>query len=165
MSDPARHPDTELVAFLEDELAAPDRVRVAGHLEECAECRETATVFRELLAELASTAPEPPGIDWGRYGAELRATLRARERRWSILPASWSWPRPLPLALAAAAAGILVALAVPIGDWNRNHAPDFVALEQTVIGGRLDLLRNYDLVDRLELLEDLDVIRQLDREG
>jgi anti-sigma factor RsiW len=163
---PVMHVDTELVAFLEGALGPPDRARVARHLEDCAECQATAAAFRELLAELTSTAPEPPGIRWERYDAELRAKLRPRDRRWSVLPASWPRLRPLPIGLTAAAAGIVIVLAVLTGDWGRNNqAPDLVVLEQTVIGGRLDLLRNYDLVEGLDLLEDLDVIRQLDGEG
>jgi anti-sigma factor RsiW len=155
------HPDVELIGFLEDDLAAPDRERVAEHLENCGLCRETAADFRELLTALGRSMPEPPDVDWGRYRTELRAKLVERERRWSILVTARSWLRPLPLTLTAAAAGILVVLHV--GDWNRPQPPDLVALEQTVIGDRLELLRHYDLVERLELLEDLDVIRELDR--
>jgi hypothetical protein len=38
-----------------------------------------------------------------------------------------------------------------------------VALEETVLGGQLELLQTYPVVERLDLLENLDVIRQLDR--
>jgi anti-sigma-K factor RskA len=126
---------------------------------------------------------------WGHYEAELRAKLRERERRWGILPATrswrptatrsrrpattwsgrsaatWSWSPALRIALAASAAGIILVFALDAGDRARIHAPDPIALEQTVIGSQLDLLQNYDLVERLDLLEDLDVIRQLDRDG
>jgi hypothetical protein len=40
---------------------------------------------------------------------------------------------------------------------------DFAALEEAALGGRLELLEQYRTVERLDMLEDLDVIGQLDR--
>ena len=38
-------------------------------------------------------------------------------------------------------------------------------MEETVLGARLPLLQQYQIVERLDMLEDLDAIRQLDRLG
>ncbi len=45
--------------------------------------------FKDVIAELRRTAPEPPPVHWGAYRAELREKL---ERRGSRGWAGWSWP-------------------------------------------------------------------------
>jgi anti-sigma factor RsiW len=154
---PPTHPEPELILYLRDELAPPDRERVAGHLEVCADCRRALAEFRGLLEDLTRSVPRHPEIHWGRYGAELRAKLERRGRRWR-----W-WLRPVPLALTAGLAGILLLLAHQAGVRQVGRADDLTAFEETVIGSRLDLLREYALLERLDLLEDLELIRQLDR--
>lgn len=99
------HPTAELIAYLREELSAPDRERVAGHLAACTSCRAACEDFRRLLDVLRAPAPAPPAPAWGPYRAELRERLAAR-----TAPARW-WRRPVPLALSAALAGALAALA------------------------------------------------------
>ena len=157
----ARHPETELIAYLKDELPADARETVARHLESCASCRETSTAFRTLLTDLARGVPTVPPMHWGRYRAELRSRMEARaERRWT-----W-WRRPLPVALSAGLATALAvfALLAPSA-WReeRRVAENLNGFEEVVLGTRLDLLREYPVVEHLDLLENLDVIRQLDR--
>ena len=162
MSDmDTRHPETELIAYLKDELPRPAREAVANHLETCAECGAALADFRTLLAGVAAT-PAPP-VTWPRYRAELRLRLEseAGRRRWS-----W-WRRPFPMAVSAglaAAALALVVLAPSVWrDERRAWTVDGLSgFEEAVLGTRLDLLRQYPIVERLDLLEDLDVIRQLD---
>ena len=49
---------------------------------------------------------------------------------------------------------------------GENRRPtDAVAIEETALGAQLPLLREYRVVERLDMLEDLEVIRQLDRLG
>ena len=157
----SRHPETELNAYLKDELPTTSRETVASHLEGCAECRATLADFRTLLAGVAA-APAPP-LAWPRYRAELRVRLEseAGRRRWS-----W-WRRPFPVAVSAGlAAAVLALVIVAPSVWrNERHARTVEGLngfEEVVLGTRLDLLREYPIVERLDLLEDLDVIRQLD---
>ncbi len=111
--------------------------------------------YRDVLDTLARTAPTPPEVPWGRWRAELRAKLEARRRR------AW-WRRPVPLALSAGLAGALLVLAVWGGREN-GTGTDLAAVEETVLGGRLGLLQTYPVVERLDLLEELDVIHNLDR--
>jgi anti-sigma factor RsiW len=159
----SRHPETELIAYLRDELAPASRESVARHLDGCAECRDTLTAFRGLLEGVRRTASETPAVQWPRYRAELRARLEAdRGRR----RGAW-WRHPLPVALSAglAAALVVVAVLVPSAwrDERRARGPENVTgFEDVMVGSRLDLLRQYSVVERLDLLEDLDVIRQLD---
>jgi anti-sigma factor RsiW len=157
----SRHPETELIAYLKDELAAPARETVSRHLDGCAECRDTLAAFRRLLDGVATTTAPP--VAWPRYRAELRMRLQAsaERRRWA-----W-WRRPLPVAVSAGLAAAVLALVVVAPsvwrDERRARTIDgLTGYEEAVLGTRLDLLRQYPVVERLDLLEDLDVIRQLD---
>ena len=157
-----RHPGTELIAYLKDELPPASREAVARHVDGCAECRETLVAFRGLLEGLGRAAKTVPPVHWARYRAELHARLEASaERR-----AAW-WRRPLPVAVSAGlAAAVLVLVFVAPSAWREERRTRTLealnGFEEVVLGTRLDLLRQYPVVERLDLLEDLEVIRQLD---
>lgn len=153
-----RHPETELIAYLKDELSPASRETVTRHLDGCAECRDALAAFRTLLDGVAAT--EAPPVHWARYRAELRLRMEAeagRRRAW--------WQRPLPMAVSAglAAAAIAVIVLAPSAWRDERRAESLNGFEEVVLGTRLDLLRQYPVVEQLDLLEDLDVIRQLDR--
>jgi len=149
-----RHPETELIEFIRGELVGPVHERVALHLEACSDCRKVRDDFRDTLETLRGSAPEPPAVHWARYRAELSRKLeeRSSERGW------WHWP--VPLALSAGLASVLVFLAMQGGNPFPDR-PGVVAVE-TVIAPRLELLRNYRVVERLDLLEDFDILRGLE---
>lgn len=151
-----RHLETELVAFVRGELAGPARDRVARHLASCAACRATGNDFRDALDALRGGAPGPPAVHWPRYRAEVRQKLEARRER-ATAHTWWRWP--VPLALSAALAGVLLALAV---DGGLRTAERSLGPEEAAIAPRLELLRNYRVVERLDLLEDLDILTTLD---
>jgi len=153
------HPETELIPYLRSELAPADRERVAAHVAACVECRRATEESRTVLEALAARQATPPALDWGRYQAEVRERAVARPRR------RW-WARPVPR--LAAAATLTVALLVGVRELQRvaeDRRPEVAALEEAALGAQLPLLREYRVVERLDLLEDLDVIRQLDRLG
>jgi hypothetical protein len=118
---------------------------------------------RDLLARAVAAGPAAPEPRWGEYRAELRARLQARRSLGARLRRWWARPAPIALSFGLATALLLFAL-LPV-----ERRPDLVALDEAVLGARLDLLEHYRVVERLDLLEDLDVIRQLDhvpsREG
>jgi len=152
----SEHPETELIPYLREELAAPERERVARHLEDCARCRESLEGFRGILAALCLQAPEPPELDWLAYRVELRRKLEERSSRGS----RWFVPRLVPVAATAAIAALVFALR---GDFRRpTQGEDLPVFEQTAIGRHLDMLENLSAVENLDLLEDLDVVQDLD---
>jgi anti-sigma factor RsiW len=154
----ARHPEAELIAYVQGGLAEPDARRVADHLSACADCARAAEDFQRILRDLGSSVPQPPLIHWGAYRAELRSKLQARpEPRWGR---QWL-RRPIPLALSAAVAGVLLVLAFQSGNYRSPVTTDLAFLEETAVASRFDLLRQYSMLERLDLLEDLDVIRHL----
>jgi anti-sigma factor RsiW len=148
------HPDTELTGYVTDTLAPAERARVAAHLQACADCRRVVEDCRAVLTALAA-GPTAPPIDWGRYRAELRGRVQARGRP------PW-WARPLPAVLGAGVATAVLLLAL---HGSERRPVELAALEETMLGARLPLLRQYRVVERLDLLEDLEAVRQLDRLG
>ena len=151
------HDETVIVPYLRGELPDAERRDVEAHRGGCAECTAVADDFRSILGALAQAAPKPPEVHWGRYRAELRAKLDQRLGRRVVARRWW----PVSVALSGALAAVLMFLAVP--DTRRDvRVADLGAVEETMIGGRLPLLQQYALVERLDLLEDLEVIGNLD---
>ena len=113
--------------------------------------------FKDLIALLRRTAPEPPPVHWGAYRAELREKLeKRRSRGW----AGWSWSfRPFQVAVAAGFVAMLVYIGLP------GHGPvpsDPVAMENAILASRLDVIATLDVVQQLDVLEDFDIIERLD---
>ena len=155
-----QHPEAKLIAYVKGELTERDHRRVGDHLATCPECTRTVEDFRWILDDLASSVPPPPQIHWGAYRAELRKKLEARRQP------SWGWQwlrRPLPMALSAAVAGALLIFAFQSGSYRPAATADLAFLEESAVANRLDLLRQYSMLERLDLWEDLDVVRQLDQ--
>ena len=157
------HPETELIAYLKDELPRPSREAVDRHLEGCAECRTALADFRTLLAGLARHSVPGQPVAWQHYRAELRLRLESERGRRRF---PW-WRRPFPMAVSAGlAAAVLVLVVLAPSAWRDERRARTVdglsGFEEAVLGTQLDMLRQYPVVERLDLLEDLDVIRQLD---
>jgi len=153
-----RHPEIELIALVRGELVGRDHDRVVDHLQACATCRDTRDDIRRTLEALRASAPEAPELHGPRYRAELRRKLEARQDQ-AASRAWWRWP--VPLALSAGLTGMLLFLAVH-GGFPTSQPGQIPASEEAAIARRLDLLRNYRLVERLDLLEDFDILRSLD---
>lgn len=147
------HPETEIVAYVRDELPPPEAERLEEHLEGCAACRAAVAEVRHILGVLRVA---PPPVNWAGYGAEVRARLQAR--RGPVIP-SRGW-RPVPLALAAGLAAVALVTGLQLAPERGNGD---LAMLEPVIAHRLPLLEEYRIVERLDLLEDLDVIRHLDQ--
>ena len=152
------HVDELLVDHLRGELESPERARVDAHLAECAHCRATREGFARLVTALARTAPPAPPIHWGAYRAELRERIeRGRARRGG----RWAWlGRPVPALVAAALVAVLVVAGLP--GLRVPGTPDPLALDNTILASRLDMIARLDVVQELDLLEDFNVINELD---
>ena len=75
MSD-RQHADELLSAHLDGELDAEEERWVAGHLEECVECRRTETDLRTARERLRDPAPVDAGPVVARFLARHRAAVR-----------------------------------------------------------------------------------------
>ena len=155
-----RHPDVQLSAYATGGLAGQELADTERHLAECAACRGAVADYREILQQLALTAPAPPEVAWPRYRAELRARRDAR------VPASRGarrgWLRPVPVALSTAIVAACALVFFSLARETRMPS-DLAAAEYEGLAPRVEMLDHYRVVDQLDLLEDLDVIRNLDR--
>src|SRR5260370_20227205 len=167
------HPETELIPYLRGELTADERVRVGAHLEECAQCRESAEASSATLSSLARVVDDVREPDWADYRAELKRKLRASQARSASLRERWRWRRedlrlpsfgwPSMAMGAAAVAGLAIALAMHRGAGS-SQAPgvDQLQLQQELSSTDVGLLANYHVGEHLDLLENYDVIEHLD---
>jgi anti-sigma factor RsiW len=152
------HVDELLVDHLRGDLEGPERARVDAHLAACAECRASREGFARIVAALADTAPPAPPIHWGAYRAELRERI---ERAGAGRDARRAWlARPVPALVAAALVAALVVAGQP--GLRGPGAPDPLALDNTILASRLDMIARLDVVQDLDLLEDFNVINELD---
>ena len=113
--------------------------------------------FKDVIAELRRTEPEPPPVHWGAFRAELREKL---ERRGNRGLAGWSWRlRPIQMAVAASFVAVLVYIGLP----GHGQVPnDTTAMDNAILASRLDVIAQLDVVQKLDVLEDFDVIERLD---
>lgn len=155
----SEHPKRELISYLLGELAPSDREQLAAHLSGCADCQRQCDTFREILDDLRGSVAPPPTIQWSHYRAELRQKLEARAQRSGSALRSWFGSIPATLSVALIA-GIVV-LAV-LGGNREGPQRELTAFEEAILGSQLDLLRQYSVVEQLELLEDFEVIALLD---
>ncbi len=149
-ADGPEHVELAFVPYLRGELPRDERDTVETHLAVCPPCRRGLAETRALL-DAVRRAPAAPALDVGRF----RAGLEARRRRHR--PA---WMRPVP---ALAAAGLVAALVLlALQPAPRDADDHLAAVQETVLGARLGLLEQYPVVERLDLLEDMEVIGALD---
>ena len=156
----AAHPLTELIPYLRGELSDRERALTAQHLTGCAACRAQIDALALTLTTISARIDELPAPDWSTYRLELHRKLAAREltaRRWWQPMLVWG-----PLAAAGIAALALFTLVT----LHRSDNLAQPAVEQLALAdlGHTDvgLLRNYPVVERLDLLENYDVIEHLD---
>ena len=119
--------------------------------------RQPEEEFKDIIAELRRSTPEPPPVHWGAYRAELREKLEQRRGR---AGAGWTWRvRPIQVAIAAGFVAVLVYIGLP------GYSPlpnDPALMENAVLATRLDMIDHLEVVQKLDVLEDFDVIKNLD---
>jgi anti-sigma factor RsiW len=162
------HPETEIVPYLRGELSADERARVRAHLDECAQCRESAQASSAILSNLAQVVDDVREPDWALYRSELKRKLRdaqtARGRRWADFQRPLlRWPS---MAIGAAAVAVLaIAIVMHRGAGTQAPGVDQLEMEQELSSADVGMLANYPVVEHLDLLENYDVIEHLDELG
>ena len=158
---PATHPENDLVPFLRGELNAEEHGRVQHHLDGCAQCREAMGALATTMLRVSARLEELPTPEWSAYRRELRLKLATRieaRSRWWRPGLAWA-------SLATAVVGV-AALVLTLSTRPSSFEPipevDQLAMEQSAEPVDVGLLRNYKVVEQLDLLEDYDVIEHLD---
>jgi predicted anti-sigma-YlaC factor YlaD len=153
------HPESALIPYLRGELSGQERERVAAHLEECESCRRAADSFARALRELDSRVEELPTPQWPAYRSELRAKLALREEaraRWWRPAIGWA-------SVAGACAVLVLVVALHLRPRTSSPTLDQLATEEVMAHVDVGLLREYPVVERLDMLENYDVIENLDQ--
>jgi hypothetical protein len=102
------HVTDELELYAVDALSAPERARVAAHLDDCPACREQARLLEEVAIALPNTLPQrdlPAGLRarvLASARADSAAPVRRRENAWT------AWLTPGRLAIAGLVAAVVV---------------------------------------------------------
>jgi anti-sigma factor RsiW len=169
-----RHPEAALVPYVRGELGSEEDARVARHLEGCASCSEAADSAAAAMRELARRIEEVPTPDPAIYRAQLYRRLNARAEPGARGNAETRWWQPRIVGLSLGAFGVAAAalmLIFVMHQGARVVAPppmDQLATQEgtmqeaAMTGADVGLLRDYPMVERLDLLENYDVIAHLD---
>lgn len=139
--------------YLDDELEAADRQRVAEHLRACADCQAEVQAIEkswELLGAIKAIEPDPNYRVRFWRSVDTRSPLHARilqhvqtvflQRRW--VPA-----------MAAAAIVLLVSVITIVQYLQKPQVPAVLAaLNDT----ELEMVANIELAEDYEIIEDMD---------
>ncbi len=139
--------------YLDDELEASDRQRVAEHLRACADCQAEARAIEkswELLGAIKAIEPDPNYRIRFWRSVDTRSPLHARilqRVRAAFLQRRW-----VP-AIAAAAIVLLVSVITIVQYLQKPHVPAVLAaLNDT----ELEMVANIELAEDYEIIEDMD---------
>jgi anti-sigma factor RsiW len=156
----SRHPETALAPYLRGELGIEESKRLQTHLEGCARCRDGLASAEAVMQEIALRVGQIPEPDWTAYHYQLQRKLNARVgervRRWRP---GLAWAS---LATAAVATSAII-LAFALSSGPRAPAVDQLEVEGALADANIGLLRDYPVVEHLDLLENYDVIENLDQ--
>jgi anti-sigma factor RsiW len=162
---PGKHRQADLIPFVRGELDAREHARTAAHLDGCADCRAHAAALTRTLGLIAREIEQLPTPEWTQFRAELRRRLAAREA-----PAG-RWWQPVLVWGSFAAAGVAAVAFASIVLLRRGPdslvplvSPEQLAFEDVISRTDVGLLRNYPMVERLDMLENdsYEVIEHLD---
>jgi anti-sigma factor RsiW len=145
------HPtDETLNDYLERELSPADQVRVATHLETCADCARVVADIQQIVREASALGPlDPPPHVWTRLAQSLddsRESLGASQSAAHSLEPTADSPQPTPhrlwprFAWAMATAAVVVLAFVTgrfVHDREQQNAPQQAA-ENTPLPAAVD---------------------------
>jgi len=150
-----KHPkEEELIAYHSGEDS--DRVGIAGHVEDCPECRAELERIDAVLEAINSVPVPDPGEDYGqRVWQQIAPRLpEKRGRWWSFLfggreSASWLAPRRW---VAAGAIAALVIAAFLAGRATRHGSGGEVAVDQGKVRERVLIMAVGEHLGRSEMV-------------
>jgi anti-sigma factor RsiW len=155
----AVHPEFELIPYLRDELDERGRDRVTSHLGGCPNCRAQIDGLRQAIRLISNRIDELPAPDTIAFRADLRRRLAVRVER----KQPW-WRATIVWAPAAAVVAVTVVTLLARHRPETRPMVDQLAVNDVISRTDVGLLRNYPMVERLDLLENdnYEVIEHLD---
>lgn len=157
----------QLTAAADGALSWPWRIRLSLHLDRCPACATLAARSREFVAAQRELLPRlgPDGLDVGAALAAAKRDLKAlgaetaaRPRPMTKEPRQpWLW-----LAVGGATAMLLLASSVAsIGGIDAVLVPLGMEAPPKAVAKRADLFYEYDLIRRLDALENFEAVREV----
>ena len=144
------HHDHLLSAFLDGELDEVERSRLQRHLAECSACHQRMESLAQIDAMVKGLPQIEPSAQFDqRFWSKVDAlpTPRQKQMGWRQLFSGWR-----PVAAGALASGLIAALLFYSG-MNRHLSPEEIFLAENA-----ELLEEYELIDKLDILEHWDAI-------
>lgn len=153
---PCQEIQPELVAWLDDQLEPARRQAIDEHLADCTACQAELAGLRRALGSVDSLPASQPSP-----GFEARFEERFEQERAGWVHAVWTWlRRPLP----AVALGSSLAALVLVSIWIARPTGLDANPDELAIARHLELFADYEAIEKLDLLQDLDVLVALDDE-
>jgi len=152
------HPVKSLSAYLDGEIAAPERALLEAHLAGCASCRAERDRLSRALALIAELPPAPAPSETFEPRFYARLAAEKAKRRPFLERLRWRFLAPGLAGLAASAAVALLAVR------HEAHRRS----EEAFLAQHLDLFESYQAVasvDAVESPEDVEVVAHLDELG
>lgn len=174
--------------FLDGGLAAGLAAEMEAHLEGCGRCAAARDDLRAALALLhADVVPEPPAGMWERFAADVREKIRLaqeadaagrpaaagppprRTRSGLPRPALWErlsgWLQFPAFPPLAAATAVAVLLAIGVIRMQASPQPAFDPGRDLVLAQDLEVLRDVDRPEDLDMIARLPALLAMVRRG
>ena len=150
--------------YLDDELAAADRQRVAEHLQTCADCRAEARAIEKSWALLDTfKAIEPDPNYRKRFWQSVDAHVPWHARLGQLVQRLFLQQRWVPA--AAGAALVILISAITIGQYlQKPQMPaDLAALDDTEMEmvANIEFIENYEIIQDIDFFSDFEIIEKL----
>ena len=147
----------ELVAYLDDELEPSIRAKVKSHLTGCEHCRKQLSEHEKTIAQVNALPATSPTAN-----LLQQFENRLEQEKTKSIGNVLAWiTRPRILLGTSLAAFLFVILLVTIRPGGTSGSN---ALE-VAIASHLDLFRDYEAIENLDILEDMEFIEALDEDA
>lgn len=150
--------EEDLILYHYGEADAAARAKIEDHLPGCGLCQRSLAEMKSLMPQTVAR-DEPPPEFWMGYSRELRHKIDAVADKPSLWSSLTAWLRPLPLTAFATCAVVLLAVTFTVGKkyWSKPAAAldDDEAVAIMSATQDLDLLKNLEILDALDVLETL----------
>ncbi len=180
--------DDLLMEFMDGGLPGGAAGEVQAHLAGCARCAAARDDLRAALALVhADVVPEPPGGTWERFAEDVRVKIRLaeeaeaagrpavaaappRQPRFGLpRPGVWErlsgWLQLAPFPPLAAATAVAVLLAIGVVRMQTAREPRFDPGRDLALAQDLEVLREVDRPEDLDVIERLPALLAMVRRG
>lgn len=144
-----------LSGYIDGELSPKDSDAMAAHIEQCEFCQREMSRIQQADSLLMGIKEIEPSESFDRTFWKKIDALNEPTHRWNLarlITGKWHWR---PYALSGALACFLI-IVIVFG--KTGYEPD---INEMLVAENLELFQEYDVVNKLDLLENWDVISEM----